>query len=93
MPLHRRIPKIGFSNHGFRKVYQVVNVGDIERRGLEGVVGPEELKRAGLVRKAGLPVKVLGEGELKRGLTIRAHQFSQAARDKISQAGGQAEVI
>lgn len=92
MPLHRRIPKIGFTNP-FRKTFQVVNLGDIEERGLEGVVGPEELKKAGLIRKADLPVKILGEGELKRGLTLKAHHFSQSAQEKIVQVGGKAEVI
>lgn len=92
MPLHRRIPKIGFTNP-FRKVYQVVNLGEIEARGLEGVVGPEELQRAGLIGKAELPVKILGDGELKRGIAIKAHKFSRVARDKINRAGGSAEEI
>ena len=92
MPLHRRLPKIGFTNP-FRKTYPVVNLGDIEEKGLEGMVGPEELRKAGLIRKATLPVKILGEGELKRSPTLKAHKFSQSAQDKIVQAGGKAEVI
>ena len=93
MPIYRRLPKIGFSNHRFKKVYQVVNVGDLESRGLEGVVGPEELVSAGLVRKTTAPIKVLGNGELKRGLTVRAHAFSRSAAEKIQGAGGTAETL
>ena len=92
MPIYRRLPKIGFSNHRFKKVYQVVNVGDLQSRGLEGVVGPEELVSAGLVRKTG-PIKVLGHGELQRGLTVRAHAFSRSAAEKIQAAGGTAETL
>jgi len=93
MPLHRRLPKIGFSNQRFRTVYQVINVGAIEALGLEGPLGPEELKASGLIRKASDPVKVLGGGELTRKVSIRAHAFSQSARDKIAQAGGEAELL
>tara|TARA_Y100000588_G_scaffold379192_1_gene460940 strand:+ start:1779 stop:2225 length:447 start_codon:yes stop_codon:yes gene_type:complete len=92
MPLHRRLPKIGFVNR-FRVEYQVVNIGAIEERGLEGEVGPEELRKAGLIRKAGYLVKILGEGSLSRGVTLRAHKFSQSALEKINQAGGTAEAI
>ncbi|NKB65527.1 MAG: 50S ribosomal protein L15 [Candidatus Latescibacteria bacterium] len=92
MPLHRRIPKIGFTNHN-RVTYQVVNLGDIEARGLEGTVGPEELRQSGLIRRVQDPVKILGDGALSKGLSLRAHKFSQSAIEKINQAGGQAEVI
>lgn len=92
MPLHRRLPKIGFVNR-FRVEYQVVNLSAIEERGFEGEVGPEELRSAGLIRKTGELVKILGEGSLSRGVAIKAHKFSQSALDKISQAGGTAEVI
>ena len=92
MPLHRRIPKIGFTNPN-KVTYQVVNLGDIEARGLEGAVGPEELNRSGLIRRLLDPVKILGEGELTKSLSLRAHKFSQSACEKIHQAGGQAEVI
>ena len=93
MPLHRRIPKIGFSNAPFRTVYQVVNTGAIEASGLEGDIGPAELEKAGLIRKASQLVKVLGDGEMTRQVTIRAHAFSKSAREKITQAGGQAEQL
>ena len=90
---YRHMPKIGFSNHNFKTVYQVVNVGDLERCGAEGNVGPEQMAQLGLVRKAGRLVKVLGGGELTRGLTVRAHVFSKSAAAKLSAAGGTAEVI
>ncbi len=90
---YRHMPKIGFSNQNFRVVYQTVNLADIEARGLEGTVGTEELLAAGLVRSAKQPIKILGDGELSRGLTIKADQFSASAREKIEKAGGQAEVI
>jgi len=79
---YRHMPKIGFSNHNFRVVYQTVNLADIEARGLEGAIGIEELRAAGLVRSANQPVKILGEGELSRSVTVKAHQFSASAREK-----------
>lgn len=93
MPLHRRLPKVGFSNHQFRTVYRVVNVGDIVASGLEGEIGPQELVKAGLIGRRNLPVKVLGQGEVSRQITVRAHAFSAKASEKITQAGGQAEKI
>lgn len=92
MPLYRRIPKIGFTNH-FRKTFQVVNLDDLDERGLEGTVGPEELAAAGLVGKADRPIKVLGRGGISRALTVRANGFSKSARAAIEQAGGQVEVL
>ena len=89
MPIHMRLPKLkGFRNR-FRTEYQVVNVGDLARLfPTGGVVGPDELVAAGAVRK-GLPVKVLGDGDLG-GVTMQvsAHAFSSSARDKIVAAGG-----
>jgi large subunit ribosomal protein L15 len=89
MPLVRRVPKRGFTNV-FRKEVAVVNVGDLG--GLEGEVTPEGLAEKGLVRK-GLPVKVLGEGELSVALKVRAHRFSRTAREKIEAAGGSCEEL
>jgi large subunit ribosomal protein L15 len=89
MPLHMRLPKLkGFKNR-FRVEYQVVNVGDLAQLFPEGgTVGPEELAASGAVRPR-QPVKVLGDGELEGiALTISAHKFSGAARDKITAAGG-----
>lgn len=85
MPLHRRIPKRGFTNI-FRTEYQVVNVRDLND--LEGEVDPRILKERGLVRSTRHPVKILGEGELKVGLQVSAHAFSKSARAKIEGAGG-----
>lgn len=93
MPLYRRLPKIRFSNHKFKKTYQLVNIGLIDARALEGDIGPEELKTAGLIRNSSLTVKILGNGSLTRSVTIRAHKFSQSAQEAIEQAGGKAEVI
>ncbi|HVS62465.1 MAG TPA: 50S ribosomal protein L15 [Thermoanaerobaculia bacterium] len=84
MPLVRRVPKRGFNNI-FRTEYAVVNVGDLAD--LEGQVGPAELTRAGKVRR-GMPVKVLGHGDLERALVVQAHKFSATAKQKIEAAGG-----
>ena len=89
MPIHMRLPKLkGFRNR-FRTEYQVVNVGDLARLfPAGGVVGPDELVAAGAVRK-GLPVKVLGDGDLGGvALQVSAQAFSGSARDKIVAAGG-----
>lgn len=89
MPLIRRVPKRGFTNI-FRQEFAVVNVGDLA--GLEGEVTPEMLAAQGLVRQ-GLPVKVLGDGEVSAKLTIKAHRFSKSARQKIESAGGSCEEL
>lgn len=89
MPIHMLLPKLkGFSNR-FRTEYQVVNVGDLARLFPEGgAVGPAELVAVGAVRK-GLPVKILGDGELGGVvLDVTAHAFSASAREKITAAGG-----
>ena len=93
LPFYRHMPKIGFSNHKFKIVYQVVNLRDLEASDLEGDIGPEQMAGAGLIKKADGLVKVLGEGDLGRELTVKAHKFSSVAREKISKAGGKAEVI
>jgi large subunit ribosomal protein L15 len=92
MPLARRVPKLKGFTAPNRKVYGAVNVDDLNE--LEGdAIGPDELRRAGLVKKRDKLVKVLGEGELSRSVTIRAHAFSRSARAKIEAAGGSAEVL
>ncbi|MDX1631154.1 MAG: 50S ribosomal protein L15 [Thermoanaerobaculia bacterium] len=88
MPLIRRVPKRGFSNRKFRTEYAIVNVGDLQ--GLQGEVNPETLVSAGLCRE-GMPVKILGDGELDTALTVTAHKFSRSAREKIEAAGGSCE--
>ncbi len=89
MPLIRRVPKRGFTNI-FRKQWAVVNLDALAE--LEGEVTPELLVERGLARP-GLPVKVLGRGEAGKKMTVKAHQFSAAARTKIEAAGGSCEVI
>ena len=91
MPLQRRVPKRGFHNM-FRKRYAIVNLKQIAALG-ETAVSPELLLQRGLIRKLHDGLKVLGEGELKAPVSVSAHQFSQSAREKIVQAGGNAEVI
>ncbi len=90
MPLHRRLPKRGFTNI-FKKEYAVVNLDRIAALG-ESTVTLELLRKAGLAGKRDL-VKVLGDGELKTAVTVQAHKFSKSAQEKISKAGGQAEVV
>lgn len=90
MPLQRRLPKRGFKNI-FKVSYQVVNVADLEAFDAGTVVTPELLKTQGKIRTLRRPVKILGNGELSKSLTIRADQFSQAAKQKIVAAGGSAE--
>jgi len=91
MPLHRRMPKRGFTNI-FKKEYQLVNVMNITRAGLSGTVAPEDMKKAGLIRHADRPVKVLGLGEIPSGLNISADAFSGSCKAKIEAAGGSCTV-
>lgn len=88
MPLHRRLPKFGFNNP-FRVEYSVVNLQDLEN--LSGDVTPESLIKNNLVAKA--PVKILGKGKLTKKLNVRAHKFSETAKNAIESAGGKIEVI
>src|SRR3989338_5091074 len=90
MPLQRRVPKRGFTNL-FSKEYAVVNVGVLDR--LTGDVTPERLLKEGLVKKLLSGLKVLGDGELTKPLVVKAHRFSKSALEKITRAGGRAEVI
>ena len=91
MPLYRRIPKRGFKNP-FRVEYDVVNVGDLARVEAETIT-VEEMKKCGLVRINANLVKILGEGDLEKPVTVEAHRFSQTAREKIEKAGGKAQVV
>lgn len=94
MPLVRRTPKRGFNNYNFAKVYQIANLGDIAEIFKEGaVITVNELFAYGLVRNMDTPVKILGDGELDKSLTIKAEAFSKSAAQKIAAAGGTAEVI
>jgi large subunit ribosomal protein L15 len=90
MPLHRRLPKRGFTNI-FRVEYQVVNLGRLAELG-EKSITPEILVKHGLASKNDL-IKILGDGELKSALTVQAHKFSKSAEEKIGKAGGKIEVL
>ena len=93
MPLVRRIPKRGFCNI-FRVEYQVVNLRDLERVFADGdTVSAVTLVEKGLVRGGKRPIKVLGNGELKKKLTVQVHKFSRSARAGIEEAGGNCEVV
>jgi large subunit ribosomal protein L15 len=93
MPLLRRVPKLPGFTPRKRTVYAIVNVSDLERFESAAVVDPAALAGAGLIKKERDLVKILGDGDLSRGLTVRAHAFTQTAREKIEAAGGKAEVI
>ncbi len=91
MPLHRRLPKRGFTNI-FKKEFAIVNLGRLEK--LEGnSFNLDKLLELKVVRKAGEGLKVLGTGQLTRAITVEAHQFSKSALEKIQKAGGTAQVI
>jgi large subunit ribosomal protein L15 len=90
MPLHRRMPKRGFTNI-FRKEYAIVSLERLAELG-ETTITPEVLRKAGVV-KTKLPVKILGDGELSAALTVSAHKFSKSAQEKITKAGGKFEVL
>jgi len=94
MPLHRRLPKRGFTNAPFKKKFSTVNVSDLGRFDKGSKIGPEELVAAGVVRKIARDgVRILGDGQIDRALTVSAHYFTESAREKITKAGGTCEVI
>ncbi len=92
MPIQRRLPKRGFTNI-FKKSFAVVNVKDLGGFGENLTLDIEILKSAGLVRKAEAGVKVLGNGEISRPLTLKVNKVSRAAREKIEAAGGTVELL
>jgi len=92
MPLYRRIPKRGFTNI-WRKEYTILNVDDLNVFDAGTVITPELLKEKGLAKHAANGIKILGEGDLEKSVTVKAHKFSKTAVEKIEQAGGKAEVI
>jgi large subunit ribosomal protein L15 len=93
MPLHRRIPKRGFTNI-FRTDWVTVTVAQLEARFAAGTaVTPESLRAAGAVKRKGDGLKVLGTGDLKKALTVSAHKFTEGAKKKIEAAGGRCEVL
>jgi large subunit ribosomal protein L15 len=92
MPLQRRIPKRGFKNY-FAKEYAVINLKELARIEDSDVITPELLVERGIVGKIKDGIKILGDGEIKRPVTIKAKMFSAAAAAKIAAAGGKAETI
>ena len=91
MPLHRRLPKRGFTNI-FKVEYEVVNLDRLAKLS-ESDITPEVLRKAGVVNGKNALVKVLGQGELSKALTISAHKFSKSAQEKIEKAGGKVTVL
>jgi large subunit ribosomal protein L15 len=93
MPLHRRVPKRGFTNP-FRIEYAVVNLDTLaEVFDAGSAVTPELLVERGIVRDARAPIKILGRGDITKQLTVKAHKFSETAVQKIAAAGGATEVL
>ncbi|MCX5686192.1 MAG: 50S ribosomal protein L15 [Candidatus Omnitrophica bacterium] len=92
MPLIRRIPKKGFTAP-FRKVYQVVNVESLNRFDNNAVVGPAQLKKAGLTGSLIEPIKILGAGKLTKIVTVKAHKFSENAKKILAAAGAKIELL
>lgn len=89
-PLIRRMPKVGFTNADFRNEFEILNLNQLQS--FNGTVGPEELVKAGLVSKKS-KIKILGRGDAPKGLTVRAHKFSETAKAALEKAGGKVEVI
>ncbi len=92
-PLYRRIPKRGFNNKRFEIKFAVINVSDLNRFNDGDVITPELLKEKGIIKKQLNGVKVLGNGELEKKVTVKAQRFSSKAVTKIESKGGKAEVI
>ena len=92
LPLYRKLPKRGFNNYKFSKVYAIVNVEDLNVFENGAVVDLEALMAKKIVRKANAGLKILGNGELTRALTVKAAVFSATAKEKIEAAGGKIEV-
>ena len=94
MPLFRRIPKRGFNNVNFARQYEIVNVSQLEQIFADGTsIGIEELAQAGLVNGLKSKVKVLGDGDLTKKLSVTAQKFSKSAEAKISGCGGSVKVV
>ena len=91
MPLHRRLPKRGFTNI-FKTEYEVVNLDRLATLDATEIT-PEVLRKVGIVTSKNTLVKVLGQGELKKALTVHAHKFSKSAQEKIEKAGGKITVL
>jgi len=92
MPLIRRIPKRGFTSK-FKQEYQIVNLGTLNRCRANTTVGPEELLALGIINRKSIPIKILGEGELKKTISLRTHKISESARKAIEDLGGKVEIL
>jgi len=92
MPLIRRIPKRGFTNE-FKREFQVVNVSALNGFDANAVVGPKELAARNLISDEARAIKILGDGEITKALTVQANSFSKSAIEKIKKAGGGAEIL
>ena len=98
MPLQRRVPKRGFTNIFGRK-FQIVNLSALSKissrseESVKDVISLKIMKEAKLIKKTKLPVKILGQGELTRAVTVQSNAFSKKAKEKIEAAGGKIEVI
>ena len=92
MPLQRRIPKRGFNNIFAKKVISI-NVGELEKFGENSVIDAGELMNMGLIKRNFDKIKILGDGNLTKSLTVKANMFSKSAIEKIQAVGGKAEVI
>ena len=94
LPLYRKLPKRGFNNFRFGKVYSVVNVATLEKKFNDGaVVDAEALLAAGIIDTVNDGIKVLGEGDITKKLTVKAAVFSASAKEKIEAVGGKTEVV
>jgi large subunit ribosomal protein L15 len=94
MPLHRRMPKRGFTNAIFKKKFSTINVSDLAKFENGSKIGPQELVDKGVIRKlATHGLRVLGDGQVDRALHVSAHYFTESAKEKITKAGGTVEVI
>ena len=91
-PLYRRLPKRGFNNNAFGQTWAILNVGRIEKLGCSEI-NPEILLQRGAISSLGDGLRILGDGELSRPVTVKAHYFTGSAKTKIEKAGGQAVLI
>lgn len=92
-PLQRRLPKLpGFTNH-FKKVFAVVNISKLDEFENGDVIDRSALFSKGMIRKGATPIKILGDGDLKKKLTVKAAAFTPTAKSKIEAAGGKTEVV
>lgn len=93
LALYKRLPKVGFSNYEFKNRFAIINLDDLNKFEENAEITPELLKECGFVKKQYSGIKVLGRGTLEKKLTVRAHKFSESAKSKIEELGGEVEVI